>query len=214
MSYLTQRRRALLAAMGDNKALPYDAEIEYLGSTGTQYIDTGIVPNADTGIDARIKSNITGDYYAIGLRDNTSNTRWCLGLETHIRWAYVGYGDAITLLTNIPNSIYYADIQMNLLDSGVAVATCNNATRQVSLPTLSFNPVNNIRLFGTAGVSADYTKWYGNIYYVKISQGNKIIMDLIPVRVGSVGYMYDKISGRLLGNDGTGDFVLGNDITN
>ena len=39
------------------------------------------------------------------------------------------------------------------------------------------------------------------------------VCDLIPVRKGTTGYMYDKVSGTLYGNDGTGDFVLGNDIT-
>ncbi len=38
-----------------------------------------------------------------------------------------------------------------------------------------------------------------------------IVFDAIPVRVGQVGYMYDKVSGNLLGNAGSGSFVLGND---
>jgi len=37
-------------------------------------------------------------------------------------------------------------------------------------------------------------------------------MDLIPVRVGQVGYMYDKISNKLFGNSGTGSFILGPDL--
>jgi hypothetical protein len=37
------------------------------------------------------------------------------------------------------------------------------------------------------------------------------IQDLIPVRKDGVGYMYDKVSGNLLGNSGTGDFVIGPD---
>ena len=37
------------------------------------------------------------------------------------------------------------------------------------------------------------------------------IRDFIPVRVGSTGYLYDKVSGQLFGNAGTGDFVLGPD---
>ena len=39
--------------------------------------------------------------------------------------------------------------------------------------------------------------------------------DFIPVRVGSganaVGYMYDRVSGQLFGNAGTGAFVIGPD---
>ena len=37
-------------------------------------------------------------------------------------------------------------------------------------------------------------------------------MHLIPVRKNGLGYMYDKVSGTMFGNSGTGDFILGNDI--
>jgi hypothetical protein len=36
-------------------------------------------------------------------------------------------------------------------------------------------------------------------------------IDLVPVRIGNVGYMYDKVSGKLFGNAGTGNFILGPD---
>ena len=42
--------------------------------------------------------------------------------------------------------------------------------------------------------------------------GTGWIYDMIPVRVGQKGYMYDKISGELFGNAGTGDFILGPDV--
>ena len=41
---------------------------------------------------------------------------------------------------------------------------------------------------------------------------NQKLRDLIPVRKNGVGYMYDRVSGQLLGNSGTGDFVLGPDV--
>lgn len=37
-------------------------------------------------------------------------------------------------------------------------------------------------------------------------------IDLIAVRVGEVGYMYDQISGERFGNAGSGSFILGPDI--
>lgn len=37
-------------------------------------------------------------------------------------------------------------------------------------------------------------------------------MNLKPVRKGTAGYMYDSVSGQLLGNNGTGDFAYGNDV--
>jgi hypothetical protein len=45
-----------------------------------------------------------------------------------------------------------------------------------------------------------------------ISNGT-ITLDWIPVRKNGVGYMYDKISGELHGNDaGSGAFTYGNDV--
>ena len=42
-------------------------------------------------------------------------------------------------------------------------------------------------------------------------QYNKVL-DLIPVRKGNIGYMYDRVSGQLFGNQGTGAFIIGNDV--
>lgn len=44
------------------RGIPYDAEIEYLQSTGTQWIDTGVVPTAGTIISiGEISHNYTVD---------------------------------------------------------------------------------------------------------------------------------------------------------
>jgi hypothetical protein len=46
-----------------------------------------------------------------------------------------------------------------------------------------------------------------------IKKNGKVVRDFIPVRVGQVGCMYDKVSGTLFYNQGTGAFVLGPDVT-
>ena len=58
-------------------------------------------------------------------------------------------------------------------------------------------------------------KWSGRIYYIKISTNSKTF-DFIPVRFTnkngvSEGAMYDRISGRLFRNSGTGAFIIGPD---
>ena len=50
------------------------------------------------------------------------------------------------------------------------------------------------------------------VYYFQIYEGNDLVLDLIPVRIGQIGYMYDKVSGQLFKNSGTGDFILGPDV--
>lgn len=53
---------------------------------------------------------------------------------------------------------------------------------------------------------------HADFYYFKLLRNNVLIFDGIPVRVGTVGYMYDRVSGQLFGNDGTGAFTLGPDV--
>ena len=52
----------------------------------------------------------------------------------------------------------------------------------------------------------------GRIYHLfAYDENNDFLLDAIPVRVGNVGYIYDKVSGKLFGNAGTGSFILGPD---
>lgn len=50
------------------------------------------------------------------------------------------------------------------------------------------------------------------LYYLKLFHKGKLLFDLIPVRIGDEGFMYDKVSGKLFGNSGEGKFILGPDI--
>lgn len=51
------------------------------------------------------------------------------------------------------------------------------------------------------------------LYYFRVKINGEIAYDYIPVRSGTTGYLYDRVSKTLLGNAGTGDFILGNDVT-
>lgn len=49
------------------------------------------------------------------------------------------------------------------------------------------------------------------MYHAFARVGNDMKMDFIPVRKGNVGYMFDRVSGQLFGNAGTGAFIIGPD---
>ena len=190
--------------------LPYDSKVQYLKSDSGQYIDTGIIPSGSTfGMKLRTnygtaRTDANNDCYVAGCRNNSSNTRWVIGRNGS--GFYYGYGGYEVLSTGIYDVIITTSLNF-LNDKKFAV---NDSS--MNLPSLSFTPSYNIRLFGSAGVSAAYSVWYGEMYGAQISNGSDIIMDLIPVRKDGVGYMYDKISGNLLGNNGTGSFIIGPDI--
>ena len=49
-------------------------------------------------------------------------------------------------------------------------------------------------------------------YYFKIYKNDVLRLDLIPVKLNNIGYMYDKVSGKLFGNTGSGTYTCGPDI--
>lgn len=71
--------------------------------------------------------------------------------------------------------------------------------------------------------TSNYIAWFTNstynrsgvnaIYNIQIwDEDENLILDLIPVRVNNDAYVYDKCSGRMLDNTGTGVFTQGPDI--
>ena len=192
----------------------YDAELLYLESSGTQYIDTNIIPDKNTGALIQAIHYIDGhnDEYAIGVRNDNTDTRWCIGHKEK-EW-YCGYGNVVKPANGKPNILLdLVEIKLNYLNNiKLEIINLINNTYYVNnLSELSFTPLYPIRIFGTSGIVADYTQFHGKIYKVQITQGNEIILDLIPVRKNGVGYMFDTVSKQLYGNNGTGEFVLGPD---
>lgn len=179
-------------ALMTGKRLPYDAEVEYLESTGTQYINTGLNYFADFEIGIKLRESVPN--VALGIssrrcmeRINASNPCWRLMIDG-VTW---GSSARITdyHIMSWKNGVFAAD--------GVTAQTVSN----------SF-PSGTMTIFGAGG------SYYPNmIYACKLwdAQGN-LVRDYIPVRKGTVGYLYDRVSGRLFGNAGTGDFVIGQDV--
>lgn len=50
------------------------------------------------------------------------------------------------------------------------------------------------------------------LYSFKLYDAGELVRDYIPVRFGTTGYLYDKVSGKLFGNQGTEEFILGPDV--
>ena len=186
--------------------LPYDAEIEYLERDSAAYIDTGIEVKGTLQFEAKMKT-VVGSYgYFGGYLPNQSSSanRYYLLKNAATGKEDFGYGAAgvgsFTAVTAIRTMSYKGTTFM--IDS---------SSYTVARKTFSFNK--NFRIFTVQdyGSAAAGTR----VYYFKIWDGDTLVRDYIPVRVGQVGYLYDKVGGRLYGNaNSTGAFILGNDVTN
>lgn len=185
-------------ASWSGKALPYDAEVEFLESTGTQWIDTG-TPFSDTTVVqgeflVRNSNTFIGVYESIQLSRITSRRDFVRKGETYRHptsfnneeWHTFSFGD----------QVYVDDVLCHTYDKVIWTGQA---------------PMFVFALRMQDGSANDF--FNGALRWLRIYQSNVIVRDFIPVRVGTVGYMYDRVSGQLFGNLGTGAFVIGEDKT-
>ena len=200
---LINLRNALMAG----KRLPYDAEVEYLESTGTQYVDTGVKPSEDLATYItfgyqRIATNVS----AFGSRSDSSvNDRYWLNYDTAFE---IGYGPwAPTSVTTSVGAIN--TIAFNEIVNGNHTFTVNGrSTTHNGTPNTTVNIIIFGRIVGSTAPALSEMR----LYSMSMMRNGVLVRDYIPVRKGNVGYLYDRVSGKLFGNAGTGDFVLGPDI--
>lgn len=193
---LLARRREMMGASG---GVPYDAEVEYLESDGSQYINSGLIGGNDVGLYVIVSRLNTQDRQIIGSRESSGNTRFFIG-NSYIGWGtYFGIGSSTTGIVYEWGLNYLNNREFT--ENGGVVRALIDLGFTPTLPIFVF-------AFNYAGTAQC---WAGRMYAAKISQGSSVVMDLIPVRVGTTGYMYDRVSGQLFGNVGGGNFILGND---
>lgn len=195
MGMMINRRRVC-----GGKSLPYDAEIEYLESTGTQYIDTGVLPSSDLSFHCVFLSYIGSWGYGNVFGARQSSTRQEYQLTLYSKGS-VSIGTRNSSL-NIPER-EKNDVSFD----GSNTVSINGVDKLITTSDITMD-VGTIVLFAIRQMGSVIQLQAGRIY--SCSFGN--VRDFIPVRVGTTGYMYDKVSGQLFGNDGTGDFVLGPDV--
>lgn len=176
-------------------SLPYDAEIEYLESTGTQYINTGVFANPGEisfKVDCTIENSSGSSVYTTG------------GLH------YIYQGNVGGIRTGgVNNGIPYT-----LGDRVLITASYDNQNRrtiQIGNSTLTGSAYNASSGEFVLLRILNESNCIGKLYRSKVYINSVLVRDLIPVRVGQTGYMYDKIGGQLYGNNGTGSFTLGPD---
>jgi hypothetical protein len=195
--------------------LPYDAEVEYLSFDGNQYIDTLVTPNET--IEAEVDVVVTNTQGSTGLLSSRTSTNFNVSSQSDLSLSIWTNGSKIALndknydsgwKNGITNGIrFVASIkERKLYVDNTLIATSSSTT------SYSFDVSYGLLRGHHANGNWDTRKGVsGKLYGCKIWKNNVLVYDVIPVRVGQVGYMYDKVSRQLFGNAGTGAFTLGND---
>lgn len=199
--------------------LPYDAEVEYLESTGKQWIDTA-VQSSD-----KVQFSVWVD--TVGSDMKLFGNSYYLGQWADISWYNSVYRD--TKITQVAQT--WDTVTLEKSPKLLTVSRLGDLFTASSWWSANRVDVDGIDTYGTAvplfsHINKYGTKygdnvvngWYSPSFHLRISffkawSNGDLIRDLITVRKGTVGYMYDRVSGQLFGNQGTGDFIISPDKT-
>ena len=196
------------------EVLPYDAEVTYLSSDGTAYIDTEIKTTSAIKVETTfsVTSRPSDNYVVYGGRvalNNNSNLLMYYGNSgnQNFGWRYGNINKAMA------SGVWTGDFSAsNVSDEKTMVV---NGTSMAS-NTASFTTSYNMYIFAMnngGSVGNTFTNVL-RIKTMKMYNGSTLVRDFIPVRKNGVGYLYDKVSGQLFGNAAaSGAFSYGNDVT-
>lgn len=188
-------------------------EVEYLESSGTQYINTGIVGRDSIYVESRLMFTQTdfGNAGFLGSRQDSGDQRFYLISAWQGDW-HLGLGrDFFSTTAVLPNTLY--DIKVGrdwntymfaLNVNGADIL--NGASSMQTTYDMYVFAVNN---YGTASRFCS-----ARLYSLKISNDNSLLMDYIPCyrKLDNKPGMYDLVSNTFFTNAGTGDFVVGADV--
>ena len=196
----------------DNVRLPAEyEEVEYLQSSGTQYIDTGIKPNSNTTYNlSGIFTQLAGTA-RMGSR-NAQQVNECVINSVNGNQLRISYGNQ-QILTNKTGNV------MNVLLDGynkTAIFTYEDSSTQVvSLNTQTFSTDYNCYIFAyNNGTNNIVMATDMIVYSCKIYDNNVLVRKFIPCyrKSDNVAGMYDMQNNQFYTNAGTGTFSVGNDI--
>jgi hypothetical protein len=197
--------------------LPYDSEIEYLQiGSGDYLIYVGILGKPDATIDGYFKFVQKNDQQMIlGSRASGGNSRFApINITTAGKFE-ISFGNWYsTTLDMLTSSITHWKIVYNsdIVEIYKNDTSVYSRSGSYNITTTAPFQMSLFRPNWYNGVQSAYKAAEGTqIGAFKIIQDSVTVRDYIPVRIGQVGYLYDKVSGTLFGNVLSGAFTLGAD---
>lgn len=172
--------------------------VEYLESTGTQYIDTGIKPTISQKYEIKYSfTDIETNQVLFGTRTSggydSSKNQIYMNLNYRKRIFFVG--TVLVSELSIQKDIIYTDTFYANLGNYDSTGTKN-------FFIFALNHIDTPLAFSTA-----------RIYSFKIYDNNVLVRDYIPVlNENNEAGLYDLVNKQFYGNSGTGSFQYGNII--
>lgn len=180
------------------------SEVEYIQSSGTQYIDTGFKPNQNTRVVMDCDLIAQGTVYTPFGTWNEANVGQYICLSYTGMPSALYHGNAYQTGTTSLVGRHTIDANKGVLYlDGRLEATCATATYSCLYPLYLFT-------MNDKGKPRDMNMSWMKLYSCQIYDNGILVRDYVPCENSSgVGGLYDKVSGQFFANAGTGSFVVG-----
>ena len=192
-------------------AIPAEyTELQYIESTGTQWINTDFIPDSNTRIKTKLKfnsdTNGRGSCFGSSLGGNNSGMECFMWGNGTLFFCCYGTSCDNAVWANM-NDIIEIDWNKNVLSYKVNNGNITNYT----FPVQTFTTAYKMALFALSrGYELSATSLV-TIYFFQIYDNGTLARQFIPVRRNSdnVVGMWDTVSQTFFTNAGTGSFTAG-----
>jgi len=209
----TQITKARVLQEGNTKVQLFGkyTELEYIENSGTQFIDTGFIPNQDSGIEIKFSSSNYANNKCIVFGSGVSYNSRSFELYTWDGKFQFNYNASqVNLTTNPATNIIIETSQMKqkvvYKDVSDIAATGTQSSQTFTCPyTLYLMALHR----ATLGVAENM-----KIYSCRIYDNNTLVRDFIPAKRNSdnVLGLYDIVEHKFYTNSGTGTFTSGPEL--
>lgn len=185
--------------------------VEYIQSSGTQYIDTGVIPNQDTRVIVDFQLTKLTSAFICGARESASLKAYTLNMgivngKCQLRSIFGGQTHTLSADFNTERCVIDKDgVDVYINNVYKVTHQSTNFTSPGSLYIFACNQANT-----TGGYLPDEMK----LYSFKMYNNGTLTRDYIPCfrKSDNAAGLYDVVNDKFYTNAGTGTFSVGADI--
>ncbi len=201
------RKMTTVVRVGNSTEIPILPEgytqIEYIKSTGQEYIDTGIAPTDDLMLSTTILIDKSGPYNRAAFGAAWNNKSFFLGIASENLIYFHSNGVSKPIPVDMATPISMECTVPRIVVNGV----------EYLMEGSGGNPSGQIRLFWVGSDEYPTRKGVLTLYWCKMTKNGEVVRDFIPCinPSGEVG-LYDLVTDTFYNNGGAGAFVPGSEI--
>lgn len=177
--------------------------IDYIESTGTQYIDTGIYGSDKIDVEMCIipKVGFSGWRFPLGSNQANVNRSYLIGINaltttTVQRGTNIYHDDRFSFQIDAEYTLKFIGTQFTINGNNICTVSDQTFTSPVTMYLFACNTAGSATAFAPVALK-----------YCKIWESGTLVRDFVPAIENGHAGLYDNVTGQFYSNAGTGDFL-------